>query len=127
MILDRGFFSLDNLKLLNGMRYIIAASMVRKEVKSVFSKASRTVDRSDNVILYEDSPIFYQRVEFSIYDIRPQGFFYHDVRSEGEERSDFHRKITERRKEIEKLHARSGVRRTIERIAGSYMLNSTLW
>ena len=121
IILDRGFFSLDNLKLLGDMRYIIAASMVRKEVKSVFSKASRTVDRSDNVILHEDNPIFCQRVEFSMDDIRLKGFFYHDVRSEGEERSDFHRKITERRKEIEKLQARKGVRRTIEGIAGSYM------
>ncbi len=54
-------------------------------------------------------------------DIRLQGYFYHDVRSEGEERSDFHRKITERRKEIEKLQARNGVRRTIEGIAGSCM------
>lgn len=52
IILDRGFFSMNNLKILGGKNYVIAASMVRKEVKSVFSRASRTVDRSDNVILY---------------------------------------------------------------------------
>ncbi len=62
IILDRGFFSPDNLKILGGMRYVIVASMVRKEIRSVFSRASRTVDRSDNVILYGDNPIFCQGV-----------------------------------------------------------------
>ncbi len=33
IILDRGFFSPDNLKILSGMRYVIAASMVRKEIR----------------------------------------------------------------------------------------------
>ncbi|MCL4328827.1 MAG: hypothetical protein M1410_04520 [Candidatus Thermoplasmatota archaeon] len=33
IILDRGFFSLDNLKILCDMRYVIAASMVRRETR----------------------------------------------------------------------------------------------
>ncbi|MEM4090972.1 MAG: hypothetical protein QXQ46_09590 [Thermoplasmatales archaeon] len=91
--------------------------------------ASRTVDRSDNVIRYEDNPILCQRVEFRMGDVQLQGFFYHDVRRESEERSDFHRKITERRKEIEKLHARKGIERTIEGVGehtcATY--HTTLW
>ncbi len=38
IILNRCFFSLDNLRLLSGIRYIIAFSLTRMEIKSVYSK-----------------------------------------------------------------------------------------
>ncbi len=50
------------------MRYINIESIVRNEVKSLFSKASRTVDRSYNAISHEGNPIFCPSVEFSIED-----------------------------------------------------------
>ncbi len=120
IILDRGFFSLDNLRLLSGMRYIIAASLTRKEIKSVYSKASRTVDRADNVILYEGNPIFCQKVSFNIQDLTLAGYFYHDPKRETEERSDLHRRIREKRDQIEKLTIRRGIENTIENILSSY-------
>ena len=58
IVLDRGFFSVDNLRLISSMKYVIAASIVRKEVKAIFSRAARTVDRADNVIMYDGNPIF---------------------------------------------------------------------
>jgi transposase len=121
LILDRVLFSLDNLRLLSGRKYIIAASVVRKDVKKVFSKTMRTVDRADNVIMYEGEPIFCQRVSFSIEDVVLRGYFYHDPKREADERSDFHRKLRERRSQIEKLQVRKGLRRTIENMAGSYL------
>jgi len=121
IILDRGFFSLENLRIIKEMRYIIAASLVRKDIKAVFAKASRTVDRSDNVILYEGEPIFCQHVSFGMEDLKLQGYFYHDIKRESMERSDFHKTLAQRRKAIESLQARKGLRKGIERIAGSYI------
>lgn len=120
IVLDRGFFSLDNLRLISGMRYIMAASLVRKEIKNVFSRAARTVDRADNVIMYEGDPIFCQRASFRIGELDLTGYFYHDPRREAEERSNLHRKLKAKRDEIENLQIRKGMRKTIENIAGSY-------
>lgn len=120
IILDRGFFSLDNLRLISGMRYIIAASLVRKEVKAIFSRASGTVDRADNIIMYEGDPIFCQGVSFAMDDLSLTGYFYHDPKREADERSDFHRRLREKRSRIEALQVRRGMRTVIENIAGSY-------
>ena len=120
LVLDRGFFSLDNLRLIREMSYVIAASYTRKEVKAVFSHAFRSVDRADNVIMYEDSPIFCQHVSFRIEEMELQGYFFHDPKREGEERADFHRKLSERRKKIEQLDIRRGLRKRVEDVAGSY-------
>lgn len=121
LILDRGFFSLENLRLMKNMNYIIAASFTRREVKVVFSHAFRTVDRADNIITYEGNPIFCQKVSFRIDDPALNGYFYHDPKREGEERSDFHRKLTDLRKRIESLEIRKGLARRIEGMAGSYL------
>ena len=37
-------------------------------------------------------------------DLNLQGYFYHDPRRESDERSDFHRKLAEKRSAVEKLH-----------------------
>ena len=66
VILDRGFFSLDNLRLLHGYVYIITATYSRKEIKHVFSAIIRMLDSADNTIMYNDKPIFALHVEFSV-------------------------------------------------------------
>ncbi len=39
-------------------------------------------------------------------DLDLKGYFYHDPRRESDERSDFHRKLAEKRSAVEKLQAR---------------------
>ena len=80
IILDRGFFSHENLDLLKDDSYIIAASLVPKAVKNVFSSASRSVDRADNVIMYQNEPVFCKSVNFTMNDLNLQGYFYNDPR-----------------------------------------------
>ena len=120
IILDRGFFSYENLNLLKDDSFIIAASLVPKAVKNVFSSASRSVDRADNVIMYENEPVFCKQVSFTMDDLHLKGYFYHDPRRESDERSDFHRKLAEKRSAIERLQIRQNVRETIESIASHY-------
>ncbi len=120
IVLDRGFFSHENLRLLKDDSYIIAASLVPKAVKNVFSSASRTVDRADNVIMYQNEPIFCKQASFTMDDLHLKGYFYHDRKREADELSDFHRKLSEKRSAIEKLQIRPGIRETIESIASHY-------
>ena len=121
IILDRGFFSHENLSLLKDDSYIIAASLVPKALKNVFYSASRTVDRADNVIMYENEPIFCKQVSFTMDDLHLKGYFYHDRKREADELSDFHRKLSERRSAVEKLQIRLDVRETIESTASQYL------
>ncbi len=55
IILDRGFFSYENLSLLKDDSYIIAASLVPKAVKNVFTTASRSVDTATGTALRRHS------------------------------------------------------------------------
>ena len=121
IILDRGFFSNENLSLLKDDSYIMAASLVSRTVKNVFASASRTVDRAHNVIMYQNEPIFCKSVTFTMNDLDLRGYFYHDPRRESDERSDFHRRLAEKRSMVEKLQARPNVRETIESMASPYL------
>ena len=58
IILDTGFSSHENLILLKDDSYIIAALIVLKTVKIVFSSASRTMVHVNNAVMYQNEPIF---------------------------------------------------------------------
>ena len=92
-----------------------------RAVKNIFAKVSRTVDRADNVLMYNKEPIFCRNVEFTMNDLNLKGYFYHDPRRESDERSDFHRRLAEKRSMVQKLQPRSGVGETIEAVASSYI------
>ncbi len=95
IILDRGFFSLDNLKLLSRYGYIIAATYSRKEIKHVFSSNLRKLDSANNTFMYYGKAIFAMDVEFSIAGMELKGYLYHDIELESKERIAFHRKLRE--------------------------------
>jgi transposase len=121
MILDRGFFSLHNIMALQKVHFIVAVSIQKKEVKAAFSRASRTVDRADNVLIYEDRTLFCQPFTMRMEEIELSGYFYHDPSGESDERSYLHRRLAEKRESIENLQIRRGLRRTVESIAGDFL------
>ena len=120
IILDRGFFSPDNLRLLHEYEYIIAATHSRKEVKHVFSANMRRLDSADNTIVYNDKPIFAMHVDFSIGDLALKGYLYHDLDLETRERSSFHRHIREVMDTIEKTEPEEKRAAQIRPIGGEY-------
>ena len=123
IILDRGFFSLDNLRLLHGYGYIIAATYSRKGIKHVFSANIRMLDSADNTIMYNDKPIFAMHVEFSVDNLSLEGYLYHDLDLETRERSGFHRRIREVTDIIERTEPRekrSAQITQIRSISGEY-------
>lgn len=120
-ILDRGFCSLDNLRVLSAHNYIIAAVHSRKEIKIAFSSAIKRIDRTDNANICKIRTMFCQRVSFRIEELDLHAYLYRDPERETQERMDFHRNLKQKRKDIEKLHVRKGLRTAISAIAGSYM------
>ena len=54
-------------------------------------------------------------------DLNLKGYFYHDPGRESYERSDFHRRLAEKRSAVEKLQVRPDVRETIESMASQYL------
>ncbi|EQD75680.1 transposase (IS4) [mine drainage metagenome] len=123
IILDRGFFSLDNLRILHEYGYIISATYSRKEVKHAFSGNMRGLDSADNTIMYNDKPIFARHVEFSMGDLALKGYLYHDLDLEMRERSSFHRHIREVMDAVEKTEPkekRNVQIAQIQSIAGEY-------
>lgn len=100
----RDVFSMENLKIINETGYIITASTVVKDIKNIFVQASRTVSRLDNVILYKGKPVFRQRVEFTMKDLKFQGYFYHYIIGESRRRPDLHKNLAEGRKATEAIY-----------------------
>lgn len=99
-ILDRRFFSLDNLRILSTHNYIIAAVHSRKEIKTAFSSAIKTIDRADNAIIYENRTMFCQRISFRMEELNLNAYLYHDPERETRERMDFHRNLMQKREDI---------------------------
>jgi len=120
LVLDRGFFKYENLKSISRFDYIIAASQVRKEVKTVFAKSSSTVQKAKNVMIYGEQAMFCKEVTLRIEDMNLKGYFYYDPVREGEEKEEFHRKLSEKMDQIEKLELRRGVMDVAKEIAGTY-------
>ena len=121
LILDRGFFSLDNLNIMKGMDFIMAASLSRKEIKSAFSALGKKIENANNVIVHGNRTIFAMNSKIRIEGMDIDAYFYYDTEREGEEKANFHRKLKEIRDKIESLSVRKGVSRTIYAIGGDYM------
>lgn len=88
IILDMRFFSHENLSLLKDVSFIIEVSLVLKAIKNAFLSASRSVDKADNVIMYENEPIFCLPVNFIMGDMNLRGHFFHDQKMESNAISD---------------------------------------
>lgn len=52
VLLDRCFFSYEKLRLLKDDSFNNAASLVSRKIKNVLSSAARSVDMTDNVMMY---------------------------------------------------------------------------
>ncbi len=66
IILDRGFFSLDKLRLLHKYGYVTATTYSRSEIKHAFFTNIRILDSTDNTIVYNDKLILTMHVKFSV-------------------------------------------------------------
>ena len=84
-------------------------------MKNVFFSNFRTVVPADYVIIYQNEPIFCKSVNFTMNPLDLKGYFYNDPKRESDERSYFHRKLTE------KLQVMPNVRETIGSMTSTYL------
>jgi transposase len=94
MIMDRGFHSQPNLDLLNahGLDFIMPASEVFKEVRSLISRESRGMDQHCNYGEFEDCGYYVQHIELGK-EHKVDGFLFHDPLAEANETANLHRRL----------------------------------
>ncbi|MGC8566015.1 MAG: IS1634 family transposase, partial [Thermoplasmata archaeon] len=104
-ILDRGFFTKSNLKMLidSNYEFIIGASHTFKEIKHLTLKAKKDIENANNLLRIEDKIIFYKDARM-VFDGKELSLYvYYDIEREKYEKERFYIELENR---IEKLRNR---------------------
>lgn len=103
-ILDRGFFSQDNLEeLLDGrLSFVIPASLSLKKVKQLLSSAMRDIENPKYLEKYNKNPLFVKPVTLTLDTVVVNGYLYYDQKSEQDDRHLFYTKLYETKEYLEK-------------------------
>lgn len=97
MVLDRGFFSQSNLKLLVGGRhsFVMPASFSTKAVQSLVTHARRDIERASHLVKYDGTTLFVKAVRLELEEVAVDGYVYYDMKREREEKSKFYGRLHE--------------------------------
>ena len=92
MILDRGFFSEPNLKVLVGGKhsFVMPASFAMKAVQSLVTHARRDIERASHLVKYDGTTLFVEPVRLELEEVAVDGYVYYDMKREREEKARFY-------------------------------------
>jgi len=92
LIMDRGFYSLANLtELMNaGYDFIIPAPMTLAEVRSAISKEYVDIEDPAYLSKLEGDTLFVKNIRLHLDELELQGYLYHNLRREQEEKTSFY-------------------------------------
>lgn len=92
LILDRGFFSETNILELLERRYnfIMQAPFSSKSIRSLAAKARGSIESPENLVMYNGSTVFVEKIRFNAGEKVVDGFIYYDLRREKGEKSLFY-------------------------------------
>jgi transposase len=95
LIMDRGFFSTDNIHELVSadLSFIIPPSSILKNVKEAISAIHSSIDDPEYLKLYEKEPLFVMPVNIDVGENRLSGYAYYDQKREQQERSTFYKRL----------------------------------
>ncbi len=131
MVLDRGFFSTTNIKLLyeSGMDYIIPIPLSLKEARKTLSLINKKLKDSNNMKLIGNEQIFVVDVKITIGEVTLKGYCYYNPRRKAEEQERFLRRLYEIKLSIERLKTTNTrqIKTIIEDIAGGYQQYLKAW
>ena len=123
-VLDRGFFSTENIKSLegSGLNYIIPASEILKEVKKVISGIHKQIVDPNNMKIHNGSPLFTKNVTIKIGKHDVSGYCYYSPKQAHEEEEWLYKKLHAIKTAIEGLSGITGAeaKQKVESIAGKY-------
>lgn len=95
LIMDRGFFSTDNIEELVSadLSFIIPPTNTLKNVKEAISSIHKRIDDPEYLKLYEKEPLFVMPVSIDIGEISLNGYAYYDQKREQQERNTFYKRL----------------------------------
>jgi transposase len=95
LIMDRGFFSTDNIVELvsSDVSFIIPPASTLKNVKEAISSIHSKIEDPDYLKMYQKEPLFVMPVVLDIGDIRLNGYAYYDQKREQQERNSFYKRL----------------------------------
>jgi transposase len=124
-VLDRGFFSTDNIKSLesSGLNYIIPASEILKEVKKVISGIHKQIIDPNNMKIHNGSPLFVKNVTIKIGKHDVSGYCYHSSKQAHEEEEWLYKKLHAIKTTIEGLSriTNTEFKEKVKSIAGKHL------
>lgn len=97
MIMDRGFFSTPNLEEMvnNGLSFIMPPSTTLKSVKETMSEVHSLISNPNNLVMYQDEPLFVIPVTIDVGELNVKGYAYYDQKREQSERYSFYKRLYE--------------------------------
>lgn len=105
LVLDRGFFSQDNLEELldddGVLSFIIPATMALNKIKELMSSAHRAIEDPKYLQKYNDDPIFVKPVTLSLDDFDVDGYCYYDQKREQSQRNAFYTRLYDVQEKIQ--------------------------
>ncbi len=105
LILDRGFFSMENLQELVDdvqVSFVIPASLSSRKVKELMTLAKKDIDHPKYLCKFNKEPLFVKPVSLSLEHNRlVKGYCYYDPGREQCERNSFYHRLYDTKKKIE--------------------------
>ncbi len=95
MVLDRGFFSQPNLKMLVGGRhnFVMPASFSTKAVQSLVTHARRDIEKASNLVKYDGSTLFVKADLLELEEVSVDCYVFYDMKREREEKAKFYSRL----------------------------------
>ena len=106
LILDRGFFSEDNIEELvddTNLSFIIPGSLSLKKVKELMTQSKKDIDHPKYLCKFSKNPLFVKPVSLTLdNDESVDGYCYYDPKREQSERNMFYNRLYDTKEKIEK-------------------------
>jgi transposase len=97
LIMDRGFFSINNIQELVSadLSFIIPPSSTLKKVKEAISAIHNRIGDPEYLKLYEKEPLFVMPINIEVGECRLNGYAYYDQKREQQERNSLYKRLYE--------------------------------
>jgi transposase len=104
-VMDRGFFSLSNLRELmtNKISFIMAARLQLNDLKQLLAEAQKDIDDVKYLHKFNKDPIFAKPISYNIDSIEVHGYVYYDPKLEQTEKQTLLSRLYDIREELLKV------------------------
>ena len=104
-VMDRGFFSLSNLRELmdNKISFIMAAKLQLNDLKQLMTEAQKDIDDVKYLHKFNKDPILAKPITYNIDSIEGQGYVYYDPKLEQNEKQTLLSRLYDIREELLKV------------------------